>query len=579
MKKKLLTGLLALTMAFSLVPMSGTVWADDTVTFLNDGYPYGKDMSSGAVTLVMDVEGAANTYQWQMSEFEDGPYSAVAGQTLKEMTIDPEDGMWYRCVVDGTESKAVQTITGEFYDDRTWTALDKSTYYISNGTMAYTVKDSIFNVVGLYTKNGTEYMMQTTSNFTPGWEMYSSTDAEPEAKGFSATRGGASLDAFRVAFDEDDAHTLVIEADLADGQQAFGFYADLTLGNGLSTGPASDRGTLQALIDDDQVKQVSMLGTQRLSSVTNDDSAFTIRSKTDNCLYWIGSYSDGVQIYTYNTNGVGNVKETATVGGVENVATLVENGSGMGISWTKVSSGETAKFEFAVGSVSEIGATEVSANPGVNYVNETITGLDANTTYNVTSDNVTYSVTSASNGTVSLTGTDKNGKAYDFFGKTISLVKVGGRSAKTLDIAGRPATPAKLTDSDSNGSIEHGTDYFIITPVSGLQYAYSTDGTNWTILTDDDKDSSGRYYVKGLSANQVYISTRVIATETAPVSAWSEAATIILKTDAGSTTGTGVNTPKTGDENSLVLWGSILACGMAVLGIVVVSRRKRQNVK
>lgn len=116
-----------------------------------------------------------------------------------------------------------------------------------------------------------------------------------------------------------------------------------------------------------------------------------------------------------------------------------------------------------------------------------------------------------------------------------------------------------------------------------MQYAYSTDGVNWTILTDDDKDSSGRYYVKGLSANQVYISTRVIATETAPASAWSDAATIILKTDAEtdaeSTTGTGVTTPETGDENSLVLWGNILACSMAALGIVVVSRRKRQNMK
>ena len=80
MKKKLLTGLLALTMAFSLIPMSGSVWADGNndntpvaVTFLNEGYPYGKNMTdSGDVTLVMDVDGTATSYQWQIADSEGG---------------------------------------------------------------------------------------------------------------------------------------------------------------------------------------------------------------------------------------------------------------------------------------------------------------------------------------------------------------------------------------------------------------------------------------------------------------------------------------------------------------------------
>ena len=112
-----------------------------------------------------------------------------------------------------------------------------------------------------------------------------------------------------------------------------------------------------------------------------------------------------------------------------------------------------------------------------------------------------------------------------------------------------------------------------------MQYAYSTDGINWTILTDADKDSLGRYYVKGLSANQVYISTRVIATDNTPASAWTEAATLVLKTDGKSATGTAVTTPKTGDGNNLVLWGSLLACSMAALGSIVVISRRKQNVK
>ncbi len=575
MKKKLLTGLLALTMAFSLVPMSGTVWADDTVTFLNDGYPYGKNMTDDQITLVMDVEDIGTSYQWQVADSKEGDYSDIVGADSSTYTFEPETGMWYRCVVDDTESKAVQVVYPEG-DDRNWTGA-KDTYYISNGTMAYMANGSIFDVAGLYVVGENEFMLNTTYA-SYGWALHSSSEASP-TKERENTAGPASLDALRIAFNEENAYDIIFEVDLADGQQSFGFGSDSKLGNYGLFGDYADAAVLQATVEDGQLKQISMVAAASLSNLTGDEGAFVISPVTENCIFWIGGYSER-RLYGYNTStGDPSVIDTAVIGG-ENVVTRFEGeDSGMVMSWTGIPSGGSIKFGFGVGTVASTGAAKITGNASVDYTNETITGLDANTTYNVTSGNVTYSITSDSNGTISLTGTDNNGKAYDFIGKTISLVKAGSSNPTTFEIAGRSATPGKLTESDSNGSIEHGTDYFIITPVSGLQYAYSTDGTNWTVLTDDDKDSSGRYYVKGLSANQVYISTRVIATETAPVSAWSEAATIILKTDAGSTTGTGVNTPKTGDENSLVLWGSILACGMAALGIVVVSRRKRQNIK
>ena len=586
MKKKLLTGLLALTMAFSLIPMSGSVWADGNndntpvaVTFVNEGYPAGKNMTdSGDVTLVMDVDGTATSYQWQIADSEGGDYTDIENATSSEYSISsPESGKWYRCVVDGTSSKAVEVVKPNS-DDRTWTEGGNirfsNSYYISNGTMAYNANGVAFDIVGLYTAGGAEYMLQTA--FWGQWDMFSTSEANPAEKDIVAY-GDAQLDALRIAFDENNAYAVTIEADLKEGQQSFAFGTDTMLGDENLFGQYSDYAVLQALVEGEQLKQISMIAAESLSNLTGDEGAFVIKPEIENCFFCIGAFN-ARKAYGYNTvTDSDYVKGTTTIGG-EDVVTLYEgNDSGMGISWTNLPSGGSVKFGFAVGSVSATGAAKVNGNAGINYVNETITGLDANTTYNITSGNDTYSITSDSNGTISLTGTANNGKSYDFMGKTISLVKAGGTNSKTFEIAGRPATPEKLSDSD--GSIEHGTDYFIITPASGLQYAYSTDGINWTILTDADKDSLGRYYVKGLSANQVYISTRVIATDNTPASAWTEAATLVLKTDGKSATGTAVTTPKTGDGNNLVLWGSLLACGMAALGSIVVISRRKQNVK
>ena len=129
----------------------------ETVTFMNDGYPYGKDMSSDSVTLVMDVEGTTATYQWQKSDSENGSFTDITDAISKEYTeTNLTIGTWYRCLVNGQASKAVETVKSENGNGLTWTNPGNDAYkgnwYISNGKMAYMVKGTVFNVTGLHTK-------------------------------------------------------------------------------------------------------------------------------------------------------------------------------------------------------------------------------------------------------------------------------------------------------------------------------------------------------------------------------------------------------------------------------------------
>ncbi len=574
MKKKIMAGILALTMILTMMPVNGsTVKAASDVTLLNDGYPYGKDMSEKSVTLVMDAQGEGLTYQWQKADAKDGNYSDIDGATgstytistpTKTITIRGNDGndieeevpdysqlTWYRCVVGGnTYSKAVETVypnvdvdDDDYYVDsngRRWTN-PMSSWYISNGTMAYMVGQieydnkeiTVFDATGLYTKDGKDYMLCTS--YGECWEMYDPSGSY-----------NVSLDALRVSFNESNAYDLIFEADLPDGVQAFSFGADTQLGSSATSGNYYDAAALQAMTSRGKLKQIAMIGAASVADADDADPAFVI-SPIDECSqFWIGNFYSR-EPYSFNTSVDDGVKEKKTISEVSGVATLLEDeDSGMTMSWTNVESGGSVRFKFGVGSVRDTGAVRTK----VNYRDEVLYGLDANKNYVIsyTEEGTDYSyiITTDKDGQLPLTGKDINSREYDFMGKSINVAKQGSEDLSAdMTIAARPTTPNNPSELGGNGSdtssgstpqlvekieiTELGTTSFTVNPISGQEYSYSTDGENWTTLTDANKDASGHYVATGLSeGSPVYIRTRVSATDKTFASAWSETTTLKL---------------------------------------------------
>lgn len=184
-------------------------------------------------------------------------------------------------------------------------------------------------------------------------------------------------------------------------------------------------------------------------------------------------------------------------------------------------------------------------NAKVNYENETLTGLEPSVTYIISYTNEegieeTYTVTADVNGEIPLSGTDDDGSSYDFTGKMLTIAKQGSEDAPAeIEIAPRPDTPDNPSDLgegddttptvDANIEIvELTTTSVTISPKEGQQYAYSTDGSNWTTVSGTD--GNGNYVIAGLDAGStVYIRTRVAATSEKPASQWSDPTEVQLK--------------------------------------------------
>ncbi|MCI5620686.1 MAG: Ig-like domain-containing protein [Lachnospiraceae bacterium] len=516
------------------------------VAFLNSGYPYGKNMNSSTITLVMEVDGTATSYQWQSADSRTGDYSNISGATVAAYTFTPTSGKWYRCVVDGTASEAVMAVYPD-QDGRKWTK-PYTSWYLGNGTMAYMANGTIFDAVGLYTKNSTDYMLCTS--YGRKWDLFSSTEASPAA----GTTISASLDALRVSFSAKDEYALIFEADLAAGQQAFSFGCDTQLGDSSTSGNYSDWAALNALIKNGAMQQVAMIGAATVEGAADDDPAFVIAPITPASRFWIGGYSSR-KTYAYNTSGG---SATEVIDG-QNVVTLLENlDSGMTMSWMNIPSGDSVKFQFSVGDVAHTGAI----NGKVDYEKEKLTGLDPNTQYEITAGDDTHTVISDEKGEIPLSGQDISGNPYDLTGKNIKIAKKDSSDTPAeIEIAGRPDTPQNPSDLTNEGDRTPTVDSHIeiveltptsitISPKVGQQYAYSVDqGQSWIELTD--LDENGHYLISGLPEGaMVRTRTRVAATSDAPASQWSEATVITLKRTV-SVSAAGWHGTYNGEEHSI----------------------------
>lgn len=518
--------------------------SEEEVVFMNNGYPYGKNMTNSSITLVMDVTGEAATYQWQSATSKRGPFTDIEGANGSTYTFTPTHGYWYRCVVDGTASRAVKAVIPTSDNGNTWTK-PNTCWYISNGVMAYMANGNGFDIVGLYTKDGKNYMLGTS--YDKVWRLYSRSDSEPSAETATSQVSVASLAALRLSFDPMNTHDLIFDAELGEGQHSFAIGADANIGNSITSSDSADEAVLAATVKNGELQQIAMMGVAKAADAADDTPSFVLAPITQASYYWIGDY-DSRRIFEYNTGSSSYIKETAEING-QNAASLVEGiDSGLTMSWTNVEDGGHIGFKFSVGAVADVGAVTGQ----VDYITENLTDLDGDTSYIITVDGESYEIVSDMYGDIALEGTDDNDVSYSLFGKNISISKKDSQDTPAdITVAARPEapsapktladiqnpTPADMESAADGEGIEIVSvtgDSVTVSPLGGQQYQYSMDGATWTVL--DDLNVSDNYVISGLEENQrVYVRTRYVANTTKPASLWSDAKTVSRDLIAGVT--------------------------------------------
>lgn len=518
--------------------------SEEEVVFMNNGYPYGKNMTNSSITLVMDVTGEAATYQWQSATSKRGPFTDIEGANGSTYTFTPTHGYWYRCVVDGTASRAVKAVIPTSDNGNTWTK-PNTCWYISNGVMAYMANGNGFDIVGLYTKDGKNYMLGTS--YDKVWRLYSRSDSEPSAETATSQVSVASLAALRLSFDPMNTHDLIFDAELGEGQHSFAIGADANIGNEITSSDSADEAVLAATVKNGELQQIAMLGVAKAADAADDTPSFVLAPITQASNYWIGGY-DSRRIFEYNTGSSSYIKETAEING-QNAASLVEGiDSGLTMSWKNVEDGGHIGFKFSVGAVADVGAVTGQ----VDYITENLTDLDGDTSYIITVDGESYEIVSDMYGDIALEGTDDNDVSYSLFGKNISISKKDSQDTPAdITVAARPEapsapktladiqnpTPADMESAADGEGIEIVSvtgDSVTVSPLGGQQYQYSMDGAAWTVL--DDLNVSDNYVISGLEENQrVYVRTRYVANTTKPASLWSDAKAVSRDLIAGVT--------------------------------------------
>lgn len=518
--------------------------SEEEVVFMNNGYPYGKNMTNSSITLVMDVTGEAATYQWQSATSKRGPFTDIEGANGSTYTFTPTHGYWYRCVVDGTASRAVKAVIPTSDNGNTWTK-PNTCWYISNGVMAYMANGNGFDIVGLYTKDGKNYMLGTS--YDKVWRLYSRSDSEPSAETATSQVSVASLAALRLSFDPMNTHDLIFDAELGEGQHSFAIGADANIGNEITSSDSADEAVLAATVKNGELQQIAMMGVAKAADAADDTPSFVLAPITQASNYWIGGY-DSRRIFEYNTGSSSYIKETAEING-QNAASLVEGiDSGLTMSWTNAEDGGHIGFKFSVGAVADVGAVTGQ----VDYITENLTDLDGDTSYIITVDGESYEIVSDMYGDIALEGTDDNDVSYSLFGKNISISKKDSQDTPAdITVAARPEapsapktladiqnpTPADMESAADGEGIEIVSvtgDSVTVSPLGGQQYQYSMDGAAWTVL--DDLNVSDNYVISGLEENQrVYVRTRYVANTTRPASLWSDAKAVSRDLIAGVT--------------------------------------------
>ena len=407
MKRGILIILMALTLCIGLLPAAALATdGAGNVSFENNGYPYGIQLSQDD-DVILTVDAALTggegplSYQWQSATTQNGEYANINGATLKDLTFTsdnnaPTDQTWYRCLVNDVPSKAVQLlkISSSMMDDYQVLETSYSSYWqVSNGTMAYTVRRdgnlyTNFAVLGKYTKDSTTYWVNT--DYSDGWQLFTRETVPQDSEEGDEDYGDAQLKALRVAFDEADPNTVIVEAELAEGQKAFALGADVMLGNSSIT-DYSDTASLKAIFQNGKISSVQMVAAESLAAAKETDAAFVLKySGQTPSHYWLGKYYDRMLWVNHEkTQGDDNlVVENGIVTEVSGID------SGMTTSWTNVEGGKV-QFSFSIGSVAETGA--IILNATVNSI--TVSDSKTDTYYAIFSQDGTTQISGWVKGT------------------------------------------------------------------------------------------------------------------------------------------------------------------------------------
>lgn len=231
--------------------------------------------------------------------------------------------------------------------------------------------------------------------------------------------------------------------------------------------------------------------------------------------------------------------------------------------------GETSSINNIIDKVNQ----SQSLNVSFDYSNEAL-NVGASGTFEITidGDDATYIFNVSEVRMIPLTGTDANGKVYDFIGKKISIVHKGDETTadsapETLEVDARPVAPDSFETSD----ITRGENQITVAAKEG--YEYSIDGTNW--VKDDDND--GEIVFSGLNNYKDYtVSYRFYATDSNFASGAQTTVVNALYSHTGGATTGGTTSPQTGDNSNIALLLVLLLAGSADATATTLASKKRK---
>ena len=352
-----------------------------SVSVDNDNYPYGAKLGSNsfklAISIVEDSDNGA-IYQWQCKKGSGGNFEDIdyANQKYFESTLTTDgykSGDWFRCLVNGKETSAVQIITRDGDGtSREWTGSYKGSgtwCYVSNGTMAYTVDKSVnnkltFDVVGLFGSK----MIQTTLG-SSGWTVITNENESLTGKTF--TSEDCYLDELYFRFT--GSNSILIVADLANNQGALAIGANCKVGD--VTNAAS--GTLRIETDSNKKHSIAYMATESVESAqdivnrgnSGNYPAYSIKPVSETGLtMWVG-LKDGFKPYAFNSGS-----ESVTIGGTTYPVTATSEGvpAGTAMSWSGVTTGQVG-FTFSIGNVENVSTLETLRKASYDYKNSGVT--------------------------------------------------------------------------------------------------------------------------------------------------------------------------------------------------------------
>lgn len=274
------------------------------------------------------------------------------------------------------------------------------------------------------------------------------------------------------------------------------------------------------------------------SNTVDEDNVITMsRNETGVSLFAFSTTEGGIAIPTEYSGerSYGSARDGSDPSLTNRVETARDSAFVTYFPLTTLAPGQSTEYTLVVGMADKSAIAGIINSvkkallkTGLDYENECLKDLTPGGTYILKArDNgaIEYEVKAGEDGTIPLTGTDVNGNAYDFIGKTITIYQKGEGDVADSDpmdveVAGRPDAEepsVTYTPENVNSNDIHTTNNTIqIKAVAGQEYRLN-DG-QWV-----SPGADGTVTFEGLDELTSYtIYTRVKATKNAPASVASD---------------------------------------------------------